>query len=443
LAAVEGDAASAARPAKDRSAPRAAASVVVVRDGADGLELLLLRRAEKGDHNSGAWVFPGGLLDPGDRLCHAACSSLDDAAASALLSLPEGGLDYFVAAIRECFEECGLLFAADAQGLIPVFEDAPTLRDALQRGEREMRDLCGTRGLRLSTERLAYIGHWVTPLGRAKRFDVRFFVAVLPPGQVSTPDDGELTEQVWIRPSEALAGDHAMRLMSPTRAMIEEVASFADTRALWQWAMQPRPVRRILPRLASDASGLNPVHPDHPAWAEIGRLDPTGHGQAWRDLRPGVAVALSPRLVRVTLASGANAYLVGSEAGTCTLVDPADADRADDADHLALLQASSSQRIGHLLVLSSDGLARERATRLADRLRARPQVPPGGALQVLPGPDGASCLWWAEEATLFSGSLSPEAALSLARRAGCVVRWLAPGHGFLVAVEAGPDAEVA
>src|ERR1043166_3426533 len=100
-------------PPTDRP-PRAAATLVVVRDGAVGVEVLLLRRAERGDHNSGAWVFPGGTVAASDRDAHAHCAGLDDAAASAHLGLAEGGLDYHVAAIRECFEEAGLLFAVDA-----------------------------------------------------------------------------------------------------------------------------------------------------------------------------------------------------------------------------------------------------------------------------------------------------------------------------------------
>src|SRR5687768_1751191 len=90
--------------------PRQAATLVVARDGPQGLEVLLLLRAERGDHNSGAWVFPGGLVDPGDREAHAVCDGPDDATLSAALGVPEGGLDPAVAAIRECFEECGLLF---------------------------------------------------------------------------------------------------------------------------------------------------------------------------------------------------------------------------------------------------------------------------------------------------------------------------------------------
>ena len=104
-------------PRRDTGTLRAAATLVVVRDAAVGTEVLLLRRAERGDHNSGAWVFPGGLVEAGDRDCHAWCAGIDDASASARLGLAAGGLDYYVAALRECFEECGLLLASGAQGI--------------------------------------------------------------------------------------------------------------------------------------------------------------------------------------------------------------------------------------------------------------------------------------------------------------------------------------
>ena len=90
--------------------PRPAATIVVVRDGASGIEVLLSRRADGTDYTSGAWVFPGGIVDPRDRDAHPACYGIDDAEASARLGLDKGGLDFFVAAIRESFEESGLLF---------------------------------------------------------------------------------------------------------------------------------------------------------------------------------------------------------------------------------------------------------------------------------------------------------------------------------------------
>ena len=152
--------------------PRAAATLVVVRDVAVGIEVLLLRRAERGDHNSGAWVFPGGMIEPGDRQCHAWCAGLDDAAASARLGLPHGGLDHYVAAVRECFEEAGLLLALDAQGVLLDMRTDPSgaadiaaWRGPMHRGERHLSELCAQHDLRLAMDGLVYLSHWLTPPG--------------------------------------------------------------------------------------------------------------------------------------------------------------------------------------------------------------------------------------------------------------------------------------
>ena len=95
---------------------RPSATLLLARDTEAGPQLLMLRRADRGDQNSHAWVFPGGLLDAADRALHAHCAGVDDASASARLGLAAGGLDHWVAALRECFEEAGLLLAVDADG---------------------------------------------------------------------------------------------------------------------------------------------------------------------------------------------------------------------------------------------------------------------------------------------------------------------------------------
>src|SRR3954471_4451205 len=100
--------------AASTSPPRPAATLVVARDGAQGVDVLLLLRAERGDHNSGAWVFPGGLVDAADHDAYG-CTQGDDAVVSRRLGLACGGLAYPIAAVRECFEESGLLFADNAK----------------------------------------------------------------------------------------------------------------------------------------------------------------------------------------------------------------------------------------------------------------------------------------------------------------------------------------
>ena len=160
----------------------------------------MLRRAEKeADQNSGASVFPGGTLDVQDRALHALCNGVDDAAASLRLGIPANGLDYYAAAVRECFEEAGLLFASDADGrLVELDAMAPqeliALRLAVEDGADALRRLCTDRGWRLAVDRLAYFSHWLTPLGMPRRFDTRFFVVLAPQRQSARPDGRETVE---------------------------------------------------------------------------------------------------------------------------------------------------------------------------------------------------------------------------------------------------------
>jgi len=298
--------------------PRDAATVVVVRDGAAGLEVLLLQRAERGDHNSGAWVFPGGLLDPADRAAEASVDGLTDEQASALLGLERGGLAFFLAAIRECFEECGILFAHDAQGDFAQLEgeagaQLAALRHEMENGACDLADVCRRFSLRLVPKQLHYIGHWVTPAGRAKRFDTRFFLAVAPARQTAMHDASETLDHVWISPRDALSPSNARRLMTPTRAMLELLQPFTSTEPLLSWARSPRQVERVQPRLAMGPAGPQPVVAAHPAYDEIGKLDPHGRGDAWSELRPGVAVRIGEHVERTTDAQGRNTYRVGSD----------------------------------------------------------------------------------------------------------------------------------
>ena len=264
--------------------PRLSATIVVVRDGEAGIEVLLSRRAESSDHTSGAWVFPGGILDPADRAAHPACAGLDDTEASRRIGLDRGGLDYWVAAIRECFEESGLLFAYGADGRLVDLDGSDaarlaTWRGALHRRERTMAALCEAEHIRLAVDRLVYLSHWLTPLGRAKRYDTRFFIAAAPETQTALFDGTEMVEQLWIAPAEALARATSLKLLTPTQKSLETVARFGDVASLMAWAAQPRAVALTMPRVASGSQGLRPVLPDEPAWAELGRIDPAGHGR--------------------------------------------------------------------------------------------------------------------------------------------------------------------
>ena len=304
----------------DKTLPRDAATVVVVRDGRSGLEVLLLQRAERGDHNSGAWVFPGGLLDARDREM-TATGTFHDEVASTRLGLDHGGLAFYVAAVRECFEEAGILFALDEHGSItPVSHELAALRDPLKDGEVQFAELLRRFGLTLVPGRLHYIGHWLTPLGRAKRFDTRFFLAIAPQEQTARHDANETLDHVWLRPSEALSSANSRRLMTPTRAMLELLLPFEGTQSLAAWAESPRVVERVLPRLGLGTQGVRPVLPGDPAYEEVGKLDTQGRGDVWCELCPGVPARVSPRVVRVIGEDGSNTYRVDTAQGAVEVV---------------------------------------------------------------------------------------------------------------------------
>ncbi len=472
-------------------APRPAATLVVVRDGDVGIEVLLLRRAERGDHNSGAWVFPGGGIDAADHEAADRCVGLDDVGASVTLGLPHGGLAYYVAAVRECFEEAGLLYACDAgaHGPAPLItlEDEAAARIGawrlpLHRGERTLAQLCHAAGLKLALDRLVYFSHWLTPLGRAKRFDTRFFIAAAPAAQIAAHDERELVEQRWLKPADALAQQESLKLMTPTQKTLAAIARFDSVQALLDWARAPREVPLVMPRIAVGHLGPRPVTPDEPAWAELGRIDPAGHGHASYDIRPGVAVRLSERVVRVTANNGSvmtgpgtNSYLVGGGArNEWAVIDPGPLDAA----HVRALLAAAPGAIRWIFATHTHNdhspatvaLQGHTGAAVYGRLPDHPQwqdttfapshtlqggerivLGEGTTLRAIHTPGHASnhlCYLLEEERTLFTGDHVMQSSTvvinppdgdmaaylaSLRKLLDEPLDWLAPGHGFLMA----------
>ena len=149
------------------------------------------------------------------------CLGLDDAQASARLGLGEGGLNYFVAALRECFEEVGLLFVCRPDGspadLGPHAQALRDWRHRLHQGQATMAALCEAFDWRLDLREMAYFSHWLTPVVRPKRFDTRFFVRLAPPQQQAMPDMGEALELMWLTPDEALDPQRALKLLAVTQ----------------------------------------------------------------------------------------------------------------------------------------------------------------------------------------------------------------------------------
>jgi 8-oxo-dGTP pyrophosphatase MutT (NUDIX family) len=215
---------------------RDAATVVLVRDGERSLEVLMLRRNLRSVFVAGAHVFPGGAVDDADRQpeMEAVCRGRTDADASRVLGVERGGLAFWVAAVRECFEEAGLLLAATADGeMVRLADPRVKARFALHRasvdaGRRRLVEVCRMEGLRLAVDAIHWFSHWITPEGAPRRYDTRFFVAAAPPEQDPWHDEAETIASEWVRPSDALdryqRGE--MELILPTVRSLETIASF-------------------------------------------------------------------------------------------------------------------------------------------------------------------------------------------------------------------------
>src|SRR5258706_5666483 len=183
--------------------PRPAATLILLRPGAGGPEVLMIQRTQSAAFLGGAYVFPGGALDAQDadpRMLKRIVGLRPDQA-DTRLKLPSGAIAYYVAAIRECFEEAGVLLLVDAKGSQISAAHAGSL---LSHREKSFADFLEAENLFVPAGALAYYGHWVTAPGRSRRFDARFFVALAPEGQEGSHDANETVHLMWLRPREAL-----------------------------------------------------------------------------------------------------------------------------------------------------------------------------------------------------------------------------------------------
>lgn len=260
-----------------------AATVLLVRDAdAGGVEVFMLRRTFSAAFASGMFVFPGGKVDDVDGVDEIAelCDGLTDAHASSLLGIANGGLAYWVACIRECFEEAGVLLARhESSGDVVRFDDEATAkrfeaeRENIHDGSVALLDLCKREGLRLTTDDIHYVSHWITPMGEKRRFDTRFFIARAPQAQEPLHDDGETIESFWISPQEAIERAHEkdLMLMPPTKANIEFLLPFKTADEVLAAAAQVGTPQTILPKLKIDSDGrvLGIAMPGDPDYAAL------------------------------------------------------------------------------------------------------------------------------------------------------------------------------
>ena len=241
---------------------RDAATVMLVRDGDDGLEVFMLRRNLNSDFVGGAYVFPGGAVDEADRHSDldAVCKGRSDDGASQLLGIDRGGLAFWVAAIRESFEEAGVLLATTSEGDVVSFADPDVAerftmhRKAVDSGERRLVEICVEEHLQLAVADIHYFSHWITPLGAPRRYDTRFFVAAAPPEQVPLHDDRETIANLWVRPADALerCKRGELDMIFPTIKNLQAISRFERSDDLLDAAAAIAHVPTILPRISRD-----------------------------------------------------------------------------------------------------------------------------------------------------------------------------------------------
>ena len=221
---------------------RPAATVIVVREASSSYEIFMLKRTSKASFASDMYVFPGGRVDADDHLhkYDTYRHGPTEAQAPQVKALGDEWRGFWIAAIRETFEEAGLLLAYDQSGELISFADEQTherftaYRDPLHDGAVSLLEICQRESLRLAVDHVHFYNRFITPLGRPRRFDTRFFIASAPESQRGTHDAQETVDSIWISPQQALArhAEGKFGLMNVTRIQLEWLSEYANKKDL-------------------------------------------------------------------------------------------------------------------------------------------------------------------------------------------------------------------
>ena len=211
-----------------------AATVLLVRDCGNELEVLMVKRSKRPPFGN-LYVFPGGKIDESDKDLNITnfCNGLNDEQASTKLGVDEGGLSYWVACVRECFEEVGILLAIKNNGEELDLNGADNhkfdnYRRMLLENKISLFEICQKENLSLNLNNIEPFSHWITPDIEIKRFDTRFFIAYIPAKQTERHDGNEITDSVWISPKKALdrSLNGEMPMIMPTISNLQQCLEF-------------------------------------------------------------------------------------------------------------------------------------------------------------------------------------------------------------------------
>ncbi len=299
-------------PAREVKPARPAATLLLLRDAPDGPEVLMTRRADAANFAAGAYVFPGGALDAADAGAHGITRH----------RAGQGGLalTQAVAAIRECFEEMGVLLAWRPDGTPADASDVAAL-DRVPPPGQSFASQCAARGLTLAADGLRHFARWIADPNNPKRFDTAFFVARMPGGQEPVADDREQFEPVWVRPAEALARHRAGRffMIFPTIRTLELLAAHASVDEVLAACAAESPLWHNETRSATRAGEVVRLTSQDEGYGEVALIAPNGEAVPPLEFPVGQPVPLMKGVARRTAPDGTHTYEV--EAGLARPVD--------------------------------------------------------------------------------------------------------------------------
>ena len=310
-------------PQRPPAPTRPAATVLLLRDSGSGMEVLMTRRSMSASFAPGAYVFPGGGVDAMDAASHGQ--------ARRRASQSDLHLTQAIAAIRESFEELGVLLARRDDGSAADHRDIAALNRA-----QPFAPQCQTQGLTLAADEVFVLAHWITDRDLPRRFDVPFLVARMPQGQTPVADESEQFEPVWVRAADALARHQAGQffMIFPTIRTLERLLAYTTVAAVLQaCAATEQPLWTSCPR-AGLLAGREARFMEHDLpYGELALVCPDGqiaHPLDWQSEQP---VALLKNVLRLTAPNpgamtgpGTNSYLVGDGATGFIAIDPGPAD---------------------------------------------------------------------------------------------------------------------
>ncbi|MCA3178238.1 MAG: MBL fold metallo-hydrolase [Burkholderiaceae bacterium] len=308
--------------------PRPAATILLLRDSAEGLQVLMTRRSSTASFAPGAYVFPGGALDEADK----SDAAVDCARARADQDDPHR--HYAAAALREAFEELGVLLAYRRGTDEPVDPAAIATMDRTHDGDLYAQ--LTRAGLELAIDRTGWLSHWITDRDLPKRFDVRFFVAPMPAGQEAIADGAEQFEPVWVNPADALARHEqgTFSMIFPTIRTLRQLQRFGTVAQVLEACRAQTSVFTSCPRGGKVAGKDTRFTEDEMAFGELEMVSPDGQVVHALDWRTDEVVRLRRNVLRLTAPNpgmmtgpGTNTYIVGED-GAWIVIDPGPPDRA-------------------------------------------------------------------------------------------------------------------